>query len=128
MAKSIKLSNNTFIDSTGIVYNRQLLSNLLKINKYTVSSYLVNDWVTNGSNQMFNVNGIKVLVISVRYGSSRTIINSLPSDMRPTSGELLFPATDQTNGGWVSISTNGVVSVKQALATTQIVNFIAVYY
>lgn len=128
MAKSIKLSNNTFIDSTDIVYNRQLLSNLLKINKYTVSSYLVNDWVTNGSNQMFNVNGIKVLVISVRYGSSRTIINSLPSDMRPTSGELLIPATDQTNGGWVSISTNGVVSVKQTLATTQIVNFIAVYY
>lgn len=127
MAKSIKLTNNTFIDSTGVVHNRQLLSNVLKINKYTVGNYLANDWVTNGTNLMFNYNGIKVLVISVRYGSSRTIINSLPDDMKPT-GEILVPATDQTNGGWAMISANGVVSVKQSLATNQIVNFVAVYY
>lgn len=32
MAKSIKLKNNTYIDSTGITHNRDLLSNILTAN------------------------------------------------------------------------------------------------
>lgn len=127
MSKSIKLKDNIYLDSTGVVHNRQLLSDILNIKKYTAGNYLVNGWSSNGASLMFNFNGLKVLSISVRYGTSTTVMENLPSDMRPTA-PLLVPANDQTNGGWASINNNGTVTVKQTLVTSQAVQFVAVYY
>ena len=127
MAKAIKLKNNTFIDSKGVVHNRQLLSDILTVKNYTAGNYLVNGWSSNGASLVFNFNGLKVLVISVRFGTTNTIMQNLPSDMRPTYG-FLVPANDQHNSGWVSVNTNGTVTCSSNLVTSQAVQCVAVYY
>lgn len=65
MAKSIKLKNNTYLDSRGIVHNKILLSD--KLDTYDTK---INNLSTNVSNLANDVNKLKV------YSTTETLIGT----------------------------------------------------
>ena len=77
---------------------------------YNVSNYLVNSWSTNGASYMVRSNGIKYLQFAVRYGTSTTVVSSLPSDMRPSTN-LIVLASNLANVGYAIIYTTGEIII-----------------
>ena len=129
MAKSIKLKNNNYIDSTGITHERELLSNILTMKKYSANNYLVNGWSTNGLNVLANINGLKIISLCVRFGTSTRIMENLPNDMRP-AGAILVMANNYLNTSYAIISAEGNIDINSSLlvSTNTAIILTAIYY
>ncbi len=74
MAKSIKLKNNTYIDSTGVSHNRDTLKNKLdtidtKLNKNILMAYITDTVTINNEWQFLNYNAYQ------RYGNKLWLEN-----------------------------------------------------
>lgn len=74
-----------------------------------LASYLENDWETNGYCRVSKINEIRFLTLSVRRGTTDTIL-TLPSGYRPTS-PVITGTFNGTNGSSATITTAGVVKL-----------------
>ena len=82
----------------------------LGIKEYDIFNYLQNSWSTNGKNFMANVGGLKIMMLSLRNGTSTTITTSLPNDMKPST-TLLINAGNLSSTGYVLVTTSGEISI-----------------
>ena len=85
MAKSIKLKNNNYIDSTGVVHNRGLLSTLL------------NNITTNISNLLTNVN--KTIPVTLFNNDNNRATSVTLSDTLANYTKIIIYCK-QTDGGY----------------------------
>ena len=128
MTKSIKLKNDIKIDSSSVNYGHRNLNDVLNGIEYSVGSYLVNNWESNGRSYMMRIGNVKILQFSVRNGTNTVVVNSLPSDMCP-SGTLLVPATNLASIGYVIIETTGKITLYGSIYSSGASNLVfnAVY-
>lgn len=77
-----------------------------------LSSYLVNSWETNGYCSVSKINDIIFLTLSVRRGTTDTIL-TLPSGYRPSSTVIVGVYNGNT-GTNATISTAGVVKISDS--------------
>lgn len=114
MSKSIKLKNNTYIDSTGIVHNRTLLSTLLdtlipKVNKNTSDIEKLQDRVLifdgsagSGTNITINttweqLGRFKDLIVQVKYTGWNDITNCRFNYDDLSTGDNLYSGKRNSN-------------------------------
>lgn len=128
MTKSIKLKNDIKLNSFSVNYGHQNLHDVLNGIEYSVGSYLVNHWESNGRSYMMKIGNVKILQFSVRNGTSTVVVDSLPSGMCP-SGTLLVPATNLASIGYVIIETTGKITLYGSIYSSGASNLVfnAVY-
>ena len=135
MANSIKLKNNNYLDSTGIVHNRELLSTIL--NKFNLNVYdnKTSGTITGGG----TLSGLNVTIQQNQDGSLAKIYGQIDistngktgnviisSNLRPTSEIVVKGIVYRsiTNSSYVrnncilnlTISTNGNISIPYVYA------------
>ncbi len=84
MAKSIKLKNNTYLDSTSIVHNREKLSNILNMNITTSTIYKANFKYKNKDVY------IKYVEATLQGTSENQIKCGLPTDITPVKADVFI--------------------------------------
>ena len=82
-----------------------------------LSSYLKNSWEANGQNFIKkDGNGVKHIIISVRYGTSN-IVATIPPDFCP-SETVLIPMNNRDKGSYAILYTNGNIEIDSNLFTS----------
>ena len=90
-----------------------------------LSTYLVNSWETNGYCKVSKINDIIFLTLSVRRGTTDTIL-TLPSGYRP-SGTVIVGVNNGVSGTNATISTAGVVKISDSNQIGNNVYITAIY-
>lgn len=95
MSKSIKLKNNTYWDSTGIVHNKKILSEIIDVNKYKLT---ITADKTAGEE----------IEIPCKYKVGADVLDVY------LNGERLIKSSDDagTDGHYCEIGSNGSISNK----------------
>lgn len=101
MSKAIKLKNSNYMDSTGIVHNRKLLSDVLDnliVDTGWIDLELVNSWKNlEGDYPILQYRKIndQVFIKGVVLSGTRNIIAKLPNEIKPTKNIYgLYVAND----------------------------------
>lgn len=117
MANSIKLKNNNYIDSTGVVHNREKLSDILVniFNAINDSGKKTPNFINNWSSKSFNpcyyrkVGNI-VYIYGVIGGGNGSDIFTLPAGYRPVKPYCSFVCRNDTGTCRILVNDNGVVT------------------
>lgn len=117
-----KINPDLYIGNT----NKQLKDCAI-VDTYSIDNYLINSWSTNGSCLLANYNGIKIIHISIRNGTNKTITNTLPNAMKPNTTVLTIDYNG-SNGNYVSIDTNGSIKILDSNQVGENVIFTAIYF
>ena len=93
------------LPDTSTPLNASNLNSIQSLDEYNFNNYLTNSWATTGEAVAINYNGLKIIQVAVRYGTS-TVLGTLPSALRPSTA-VLVQASNRSNVGYVRIKTNG---------------------
>lgn len=110
MSKSIKFRNDTYLDSSSVVHNKNKLSNILKDSGWQYPT-LLNNW----SNKNFSkcryrkIGNIVYIEGVVSGGATATTIFMLPNGYKPTYNYSSFACRDGYGTSRVYVTTAGEV-------------------
>ena len=110
MSKSIKFTNDTYLDSSGIVHDKTKLSDILKDSVWKYPT-LLNNW----SNKDFSkcryrkIGNIVYIEGVVGGGAEAVPIFMLPNGYKPTYNYSSFPCRDGYGTSRVYVTTTGEV-------------------
>ena len=82
------------------------LNNKTKVEKLTVSNLLQNNWSENGQNNIFKINNIVYINLTLRQGTDTKVL-TLPEGFRPTSTLMQLLVGNKEDIGHVFILTSG---------------------
>lgn len=82
------------------------LNNKTKVEKLTVSNLLQNNWSENGQNNIFKINNIVYINLTLRQGTDAKVL-TLPEGFRPTSTLMQLLVGNKEDIGHVFILTSG---------------------
>ena len=80
--------------------------NKTKIETLTISNLLQSGWQANGQNNIFKMNNIVFINLSLRSGTDTDVL-TLPEGFRPSTNLMQLLVGNKGDTGHVSISTNG---------------------
>ena len=117
MSKSIKFRNDTYLDSSSVVHNKNKLSNILKDSGWQYPT-LLNNW----SNKNFSkcryrkIGNIVYIegVVGNNSNTSKSTIFILPKEYRPTYNYSSFPCRDGGGTSRIYVATDGTIVYEKA--------------
>ena len=137
MAKSIKLKNDTYLDSSSVVYDKQLLSNILTPQNLTNKINFKNGTLNSNHNYLYKFGSLIVFNLTVKIATAipantSVEIYTFPSEAIPI-GNLLVSGMSYPNvvltGSYMQAKTgNIIVRSPSKLAVDSEVNLWGVYY
>lgn len=80
--------------------------NKTKIETLTISNLLQSGWQANGQNNIFKMNNIVFINLSLRSGTDTDVL-TLPEGFRPSTNLMQLLVGNKGDIGYVYISTNG---------------------
>lgn len=115
MSKSIKLKNNNYWDSTGVIHNRQLLSDILPIG-FLRGTYdvLVNSWSISGT--------VTDKYLETRYRFKDTLLQLFPTNSHFDRKYILISNLNTSDRTQVHIKLGGVLLRETSVWGTNTIN------